>query len=157
MGFPDGSDGKESVYSAGDPGLIPGSGRSPGEGHSNPLQYSYLENPMDGGAWQAIVHGVEKSWTRLSHLTSLHFTSLHFTTEEGQKIVLQNGAHEVFNHKEANNIDKTKKSVGEKKVDVIIEMFANVKLSEDLNFLSHGGRVIVVGHRGPIEINPQDP
>ena len=79
------------------------------------------------------------------------------TTEEGQKIVLQNEAHEVFNQKEANNIDKTKKSVGEKRVDMIIEMFANVKLSEDLNFLSHGGQVIVVGHRGPIEINPQDP
>ena len=79
------------------------------------------------------------------------------TTEEGQKIALQNEAHEVFNQKEANNIDKTKKSVGEKRVDMIIEMFANVKLSEDLNFLSHGGRVIVVGHRGPIEINPQDP
>ena len=63
----------------------------------------------------------------------------------------------MFNHKEANNIDKTNKSVGEKKVDVIIEMFANVSLSKDLNFLSHGGRVIVVGHRGPIEINPQDP
>lgn len=63
----------------------------------------------------------------------------------------------MFNHKEANNIDKTKKSVGEKRVDMIIEMFANVKLSEDLNFLSHGGRVIVVGRRGPIEINPQDP
>ena len=63
----------------------------------------------------------------------------------------------MFNHKESNNIDKTKKSVGEKKVDVIIEMFANVSLSKDLNFLSHGGRVIVVGHRGPIEINPQDP
>ena len=79
------------------------------------------------------------------------------TTEEGQKIAFQNGAHAVFNHKEANNIDKTKKSVGEKRVDVIIEMFANVKLSEDLNFLSRGGRVIVVGRRGPIEINPQDP
>ena len=63
----------------------------------------------------------------------------------------------MFNHKEANNIDKTKKSVGEKRVDMIIEMFANVKLSEGLNFLSHGGRVIVVGRRGPIEINPQDP
>ena len=44
-----------------------------------------------------------------------------------------------------------------KRVDVIIEMFANVKLSQDLNFLSHGGRVIVVGRRGPIKINPQDP
>ena len=47
MGFPDGSDGKESACSAGDPGLIPGSGRSPGEGNDNPLQYSCLENPMD--------------------------------------------------------------------------------------------------------------
>ncbi|KAB0401586.1 hypothetical protein E2I00_008810, partial [Balaenoptera physalus] len=77
-------------------------------------------------------------------------------TEEGQKIVLQNGAHEVFNHKEANYIDKIKKSVGEKGVDVIIEMLANVNLSNDLNLLSHGGRVIVVGSRGPIEINPRD-
>ncbi|MBW00535.1 Zeta-crystallin, partial [Eschrichtius robustus] len=51
-------------------------------------------------------------------------------TEEGQKIVLQNGAHEVFNHKEANYIDKIKKSVGEKGVDVIIEMLANVNLSK---------------------------
>ncbi|KAB0338887.1 hypothetical protein FD754_024274, partial [Muntiacus muntjak] len=65
------------------------------------------------------------------------------TTEEGQMIVLQNGAHEMFNHKEANYIDKTKKSVDEKRVDVITEMFANVKLSEDLIFLSQGGPVIV--------------
>ena len=47
--FPGGSDGKASVYNAGDPGLIPGWGRSPGEGNGNPLQYSCLENPMDGG------------------------------------------------------------------------------------------------------------
>ena len=45
--------------------LIPGLGRSPGGGHGNPLQYSGLENPMDRGAWQATVHGVTKSWTRL--------------------------------------------------------------------------------------------
>ena len=50
-GFPGGSDGKESNCSAGDPGLIPGLGRSPGEGNGNPLQYSCLEKPMDGGAW----------------------------------------------------------------------------------------------------------
>ena len=50
-GFPGGSDGKESAYNAGDLGSIPGSGRSPGEGNGNPLQYSSLENPMDGGAW----------------------------------------------------------------------------------------------------------
>ena len=48
--FPGGSDGKASAYSAGDPGSIPGLGRSPGEGNGNPLQYSCLENPMDGGA-----------------------------------------------------------------------------------------------------------
>ena len=46
-----------------DSGLIPGSGRSPGEGHGNPLQYSFLENSMDRGAWRAIVHRVAKSWT----------------------------------------------------------------------------------------------
>ena len=46
-------------------GLIPGSGRSPGEGNSNPLQYSWLGNPMDRGAWQAEVQGVTKGWTRL--------------------------------------------------------------------------------------------
>ena len=54
---------EESACSAGDPGLIPGSGRSPGEGNGNPLQYSCLENPMDSGAWWAIVQGVPKSWT----------------------------------------------------------------------------------------------
>ena len=49
--FPGDSDGKASAYNAGDPGSIPGSGRSPGEGNSNPLQYSCVENPMDGRAW----------------------------------------------------------------------------------------------------------
>ena len=49
--FPGGSDGKASAYSVRDPGSIPGSGRSSGEGNGNPLQYSCLENPMDGGAW----------------------------------------------------------------------------------------------------------
>ena len=67
--FPGGSEGKASACNAGDPGLIPGLGRSPGEGNSNPLQYSWLENPMDGGAWWATVHGVAKSRTRLSDFT----------------------------------------------------------------------------------------
>ena len=57
-GFPRGSEGKESACNAGDPGSIPGSGRSTGKGNSNPLQYSCLEDPMDRGAWQATVHGV---------------------------------------------------------------------------------------------------
>ena len=59
-GFPGGSDGKESACNVGNLGSIPGSGRSPGEGHSNPLQYSCLENPMERGAWQATVHGVSE-------------------------------------------------------------------------------------------------
>ena len=67
--FPGGSDGKVSAYNAGDLGSIPGSGRSPGEGNGNPLLYSCLENPMDGGAWWATVHGVAKSQTRLSNFT----------------------------------------------------------------------------------------
>ena len=61
-----GLDGKGSACSTGDPGSIPGSGRSPGEGNGYPLQYSCLENPMDGGAWWALLHGVTKSWTRLN-------------------------------------------------------------------------------------------
>ena len=63
LGFPDGLDSRESACNAGDPSSIPGSGRSPGEGNDNALQYSCLENPMDRGAWQATVHGVIKSQT----------------------------------------------------------------------------------------------
>ena len=58
--------GKESACSAGDLGSIPGLGRSPGEGNGNALQYPCLENLMDRGAWWAAVHGVAKSWARLS-------------------------------------------------------------------------------------------
>ena len=71
--FPGGSDGKVSAYNTGDPGSIPGLGRSPGEGKGYPLQYSGLENSMDR---ICIVHGVAKSWTRRN---DFHFTSLHFT------------------------------------------------------------------------------
>ena len=60
-GFPGGSDGKESACNAGDPGLIPGLGRSPEEKNGNPLQYSCLENSMDRGDWWALVHVVAKS------------------------------------------------------------------------------------------------
>ena len=61
MGFPCGSDGKESACNTEDLDSIPGSGRSSGEGYGNPLQYSCLENPMDKGAWQGTVRGVAKS------------------------------------------------------------------------------------------------
>ena len=72
MTFPGGSEDKASACNAGDPGLIPELGRSSGEGNGNPLQYSCLENPIDGGAWEAAVHGVAKSRTQLSNFT--HFT-----------------------------------------------------------------------------------
>ena len=68
--FPHSSVGKESACNAGDLGSIPGSGRSPGEGTGNPLQYSCLENSMDRGTWQAAVHGVTKSRTRLKRLST---------------------------------------------------------------------------------------
>ena len=68
MGFPGGSVVKNPPAHAGDPGSIPGSGRSPGEGNGNPLQHFCLENPMDRGAWWAAAHGVAKSRTRLSYL-----------------------------------------------------------------------------------------
>ena len=69
-GCPGGSDGKASPCNAGDPGSIPGSERFPGEGNGNPLQYSCLENPMDGGAWWATVHGVAKSRDMTEGLSS---------------------------------------------------------------------------------------
>ena len=77
MGFPGGSDSKASACNAGDLDLIPGSGKSPGEGNGNPLQYSCLENVMDGGAWWVTVHRVAKSRTRLSDFTfNFHFHAL---------------------------------------------------------------------------------
>ena len=87
--FPGGSDSKESAYNAVDPGLIPGSGRSPGEGNGNPLQCSCLENPMDGGAWWATIHGVAKSRTQLSNLTSLHFVVWQKQIQNCEEIILQ--------------------------------------------------------------------
>ena len=69
LGFPGSSNGKESGCNAGDLGLISGLGRSLGEGNGTPLQYSCLDNPMDGGPWQSTAHRVTKSWTRLSDFT----------------------------------------------------------------------------------------
>ena len=69
LDFPGGSDGKVSVYNAGDLGSIPCLGRYPGEGNGNPLQDYCLENPMERGAWQATIHGVAKGWTWLSNFT----------------------------------------------------------------------------------------
>ena len=85
LGFPGGSAGKESTCNVGDPGLIPGLGRSPGEGNGNPLQCSCLENPMDRGTWQVITQGVTKSWLRLSNL---HTHTHTHTYKNDQKSVV---------------------------------------------------------------------
>ena len=69
MGFPGDSDGKESACNVGDPGLVPGLGRSSGERNDNPFQYTCLEDSKDRGAWWAIVHGFAKSQTQLSDYT----------------------------------------------------------------------------------------
>ena len=88
LGFPGGSEVKASACNAGDLGSIPGSGRSPGEGNGNPLQYSCLENPMDGGAWWATVHRVAKSQTRLSDFTSLE---THFRMKDKHRLKVGDG------------------------------------------------------------------
>ena len=77
MGFLAGSDGKASAHNVGDLGSLPGLGKSPREGNGNPLQYSYLENSMNGGAWWATLYGVSKSRTPLNDFTFfLFFLSL---------------------------------------------------------------------------------
>ena len=81
--FPGGSEVKASACNEGDLGSIPGSGRSPGEENGNPLQYSCLENPMEGGALWATIHGVAKSRTRLSDFT-FHYT----LSQKGHQIIM---------------------------------------------------------------------
>ena len=88
-GFPGGSEVKASACNVGDPGSIPGLGRSPGEGNGNPLQYSCLENPMDGGAWSAAVHGVATSWAQLSAFTFTFKKVSKIITEDKVRLALR--------------------------------------------------------------------
>ena len=101
------SDGKESAHNAGDLGLISGSGRFPGEGNGNPLQYSCLENSVDRGAWRATVHGVTKSQTRLSNLHTHTNTQLGFVPYS----LYQNKFYtsQMFKYKKLENIKSLKK------------------------------------------------
>ena len=82
--FPGGLEVKASACNAGDLGSIPGSRRSLGEGNGNVLQYSCLENPMDGEAWWATVHRVAKSWTQLSDFT---FSGIEMKTDLFQSVL----------------------------------------------------------------------
>uniref|UniRef100_A0A3B1J0D1 Crystallin, zeta (quinone reductase) n=1 Tax=Astyanax mexicanus TaxID=7994 RepID=A0A3B1J0D1_ASTMX len=77
-------------------------------------------------------------------------------TPEGMKLVLNNGAHAVYNHREKDYLDKIQEATDGQGINVIIEMLSNVNLSNDLKLLSVGGRVLIVGSRGPIEIHPRD-
>ena len=93
--FPGGTSGKEPPVNAGDAGSIPGSGRFPGEGKGNSLQYSCLENSMDRGAWRATVYGVTKSQIRLRDLAHTHActgeprSSMHCSTIKKKKNQMQ--------------------------------------------------------------------
>nr|XP_046263720.1 quinone oxidoreductase [Scatophagus argus] len=77
-------------------------------------------------------------------------------TPEGMKLVLNNGAHLAFNHREEGYTDKMMEATEGRGIDVVLEMLSNVNLSKDLQMLAYGGRVVVVGSRGSIEINPRD-
>ncbi|XP_035279616.1 quinone oxidoreductase isoform X1 [Anguilla anguilla] len=77
-------------------------------------------------------------------------------TPEGQALVMRNGAHQVFNHREKNYIDRIMEATDGQGPNVIVEMLANVNLSKDLEMLTYGGRVAIVGSRGPTKIDPRD-
>lgn len=77
-------------------------------------------------------------------------------TEEGRRLVLEQGAHHVFDHHAPDYLEQVVKLTGDRGVDVILEMLANVNLGQDLKVLARGGRVVVIGNRGTVEINPRD-
>jgi NADPH2:quinone reductase len=77
-------------------------------------------------------------------------------SEEGREEVLRQGAHQVFDHHDAGYLDRVREATGGRGVDVIVEMLANVNLGRDLGVLARGGRVVVVGSRGSVEIDPRD-
>ena len=99
-GFPHAWHGKECACNAGDSGSISGSGRSPGEGNGNPLQHSYLENPMDGGAWQATVLEVAKRWTQLSGINT-HGLLLSHKKEWNNAICSKVGGPRDYHNKQS--------------------------------------------------------
>ena len=99
QGFPHSSVGKESACNAGDLGSIPGLRRFPGGGNGNPVQYSCLENPRDGGAWWAAVYGLTQSWTqlkRLSSSSSMLTSWVHWASLVAQKVKCLSAMQETW-------------------------------------------------------------
>ena len=100
---------KNLPANAGDAGSIPESGRSPGEGNGNPLQYSCLGNLMDRGAWRATVHGVAKSWTQLSYFHfhwDIKYTNIHIIEiPEGEEREAEN----IFEDKQVKSFPNLRK------------------------------------------------
>ena len=105
-GFPSGSDGEESACNARDLGSIPGLGRSPEEGNGYPLQYSGLENSTDKGAWQATVHGVTKSQTRLSNV-NFHFWRISLESRPNQGTKTRQGTGQKLKEYKMSNGRRT--------------------------------------------------
>src|SRR5207253_7151690 len=77
-------------------------------------------------------------------------------SDEGLKLALEQGAHEVFDHRAPDHFEQIMKATGGRGVDVIVELLANVNLGKDLTILAKGGRVVVIGSRGRVEIDPRD-
>ena len=77
-------------------------------------------------------------------------------SEEGLKLVREQGAHDAFDHRAVEHLEQIMKATGGRGVDVIVEMLANVNLGKDLTILAKSGRVVIIGSRGPVEINPRD-
>ena len=100
-GFPGSSADKKAACNAGNLGSLPGLGRSPGEGHDNPLQYSCLENPMDRGAWRATVHGVAKGQTQLN-------THIHIHTPSPRDVSILPGGEEENKTKDSGTSSASK-------------------------------------------------
>ncbi len=78
------------------------------------------------------------------------------STEAGRELILNNGAHHTLDHSDPDHLQQAIELTAGKGVNLILEMLANVNLGQDLPALSHGGRVVIIGSRGPVEINPRD-
>ena len=107
----------------------------------------------------ALVHGASGGvGTAAVQLARAHGLRVFGTagSAEGLKLVREQGAHEVFDHRTPDHFDQIMKATGGHGIDVIVEMLANVNLGKDLTILAKGGRVVIIGSRGPVEINPRD-